>query len=269
MSVSKPFGEITEEDIELFLSNFNSNSLPVYHKSGPVCDEPVNGVYSIVANNLEEFVSNNSAVLLVVPDKYFYRSWIIRLQKIVTLLDKNNSKFGLMLANENYLDPLVTKNSQKFPILKWFLNNTERLYEGGCNLVSLLNFFGEKNDEIDSMEREIVMEEKNVYKNCIVLSSNEEFVSLKESTKKLLVVNFSTAWCGPCKKIAPVLGDFSKSFSNVQFIKVDCDKFSDIAESHEVSCYPTFVFFNNAVEVQRVEGADPAQLEKLINKFMY
>ena len=36
----------------------------------------------------------------------------------------------------------------------------------------------------------------------------------------LVVVNYSTSWCGPCKAIAPRFEEMSNSYEGVAFLKV-------------------------------------------------
>lgn len=54
----------------------------------------------------------------------------------------------------------------------------------------------------------------------IDISSTEEFNKALESAgDSLVVVDYSTSWCGPCKIIAPKFEEFSEQYKNVAFLK--------------------------------------------------
>ena len=53
------------------------------------------------------------------------------------------------------------------------------------------------------------------------ISSTEEFEkALDEAGPALVVVDYSTSWCGPCKIIAPKFDEFSEQYKSVTFLKV-------------------------------------------------
>ena len=53
------------------------------------------------------------------------------------------------------------------------------------------------------------------------ISSNDELnEALEKAGDKLVVVDYSTSWCGPCKIIAPKFDEFSEQYQNVDFLKV-------------------------------------------------
>ena len=55
----------------------------------------------------------------------------------------------------------------------------------------------------------------------IDISSTEEFNdALASAGDSLVVVDYSTSWCGPCKIIAPKFDEFSEKYKNVAFLKV-------------------------------------------------
>lgn len=53
------------------------------------------------------------------------------------------------------------------------------------------------------------------------ISSTAEFeAALKDAGDALVVVDYSTSWCGPCKIIAPKYDEMSEKYTSVKFLKV-------------------------------------------------
>ena len=60
--------------------------------------------------------------------------------------------------------------------------------------------------------------------------------------KKAAVVDFSAAWCGPCKMLAPVLEEVSGEMSDaVSFYNVDVDENPDLAQKFGITSIPALV----------------------------
>ncbi|KAK8586873.1 hypothetical protein V6N13_085892 [Hibiscus sabdariffa] len=91
------------------------------------------------------------------------------------------------------------------------------------------------------------------------------FNSVKE-TPKLMVIDFSASWCGPCKFMEPALNDMAAKFTDVEFVKLDVDELPDVAQEFGVQAMPTFVLLKNGKEVDRVVGAQKNELEKKVDK---
>ncbi|XP_028403748.1 thioredoxin-like [Dendronephthya gigantea] len=100
------------------------------------------------------------------------------------------------------------------------------------------------------------------------LETQAEFDAFREEHKdKLVVIDFTASWCGPCKHIAPAFEKLANEYPNVAFAKVDVDNNSEVAESEGVSAMPSFFFYKNGDKIDSITGANEAKLEELIKKY--
>ena len=68
-----------------------------------------------------------------------------------------------------------------------------------------------------------------------------------------VLVDFYADWCGPCRMFGPVFEEVSKD-EDFNFVKLDVDKYSDIAREYGVMSIPTVILFENGNEVKRFTG---------------
>ncbi|XP_015393030.2 thioredoxin-like [Panthera pardus] len=92
--------------------------------------------------------------------------------------------------------------------------------------------------------------------------------ALNSAGEKLVVVDFSAMWCGPCKTIKPFFHSFSDKYSNMAFLEADVDDCWDVASEREVKCMPTFQFFKKGQKVGELSGASKEKLEATINELI-
>lgn len=90
----------------------------------------------------------------------------------------------------------------------------------------------------------------------------------KYTGDKPLIIDLYASWCGPCKRLAPILADIQKDFGNkIQIYKVDTDKEKDLARLFNVSSIPLMVFIPKKGEPFLVSGLRPKeQLVSIINE---
>ena len=76
--------------------------------------------------------------------------------------------------------------------------------------------------------------------------------------KGVVVADFFSATCGPCKMLAFVLADVEKNLGDkVTILKVNFDENKDLTEKFAVKGYPTLIFFKDGEEVNRLVGGYP------------
>ncbi|MEO0407432.1 MAG: thioredoxin [Cyanobacteria bacterium P01_A01_bin.135] len=78
-----------------------------------------------------------------------------------------------------------------------------------------------------------------------------------------VLVDFYATWCGPCQLIAPILEKVGAQLKGkLQVVKIDTDKYPELANQHNIHALPTLVLFKGGEAVKRIEGAITA--DKLV-----
>ncbi|MDF2610219.1 MAG: Thioredoxin protein [Lachnospiraceae bacterium] len=88
--------------------------------------------------------------------------------------------------------------------------------------------------------------------------------------KKLVLVDFYSDSCVPCKQISPILGDLEEEYSDkIKVVKVNVNFDESLAKNYEVMVSPTILFIKNGEEKSRIRGLKKkAELEEIINAIL-
>ncbi len=90
----------------------------------------------------------------------------------------------------------------------------------------------------------------------ILTLTDGSFDEQVNSASTPVVVDFWAEWCGPCKKIAPILAELAtEQAGKLQFAKIDTDANPQVSMRYNVMSIPTLIVFKDGQEAKRVVGA--------------
>lgn len=73
-----------------------------------------------------------------------------------------------------------------------------------------------------------------------------------------LVIDFSATWCGPCKKIAPIIDELAAEYEGrVLICKADVDENDELTSRYGIRNVPTVLFIKGGEVVDKNVGASP------------
>lgn len=78
------------------------------------------------------------------------------------------------------------------------------------------------------------------------------------NSSELTIVDFWAPWCGPCRKLGPVLDELTQEFEGkIKIVKLNTDENLKTAKEYSVSGLPTLLIFKEGKPVERLVGLVP------------
>ena len=95
-------------------------------------------------------------------------------------------------------------------------------------------------------------------------SSNYE----KETATGLVFVDFWTPWCGPCRRMAPILESIAKEYKgSAKVAKMNVDNYKKFSIDKGIEVLPTIVVYKDGKEITRLRGlVSKEELAKIITE---
>lgn len=82
-----------------------------------------------------------------------------------------------------------------------------------------------------------------------------------------VLVDFWADWCGPCKKLAPILDEIAAEHATLEIAKVDVQDQQGLAVRFGVQSIPTLILFNDGEPVTTIVGSRPkADLVEMVDQ---
>jgi thioredoxin 1 len=71
----------------------------------------------------------------------------------------------------------------------------------------------------------------------------------------MLIRKFGAEWCGPCKRLQPVLDQIDAEYDNVDFELIDVDESPELAREYGVSGIPAlFIYDDEGNQIDHIVG---------------
>lgn len=91
--------------------------------------------------------------------------------------------------------------------------------------------------------------------------TKDNFESTISSLQNLVLVDFYSDTCIPCKRLNPILSQIEEELNgDISVFKVNTNFDVEIAEKYDVLSTPTLVLFENGVELDKKSGFQPKEV---------
>src|SRR5689334_21453589 len=101
--------------------------------------------------------------------------------------------------------------------------------------------------------------------NLYELASTSQLQSfLIDQSFCLVVIDFYADWCGPCKVMAPHFEKLAASHPKAVFLKVNIDRFGELASRYSITAMPTYAVLKDGQVVEKVVGANLSKLQSAV-----
>ncbi|AFY42487.1 thioredoxin [Nostoc sp. PCC 7107] len=88
--------------------------------------------------------------------------------------------------------------------------------------------------------------------------------------EKILVVDFTATWCGPCRLISPLMEQLAEEYKGrAKVVKVDVDNNKPLFKQYGLRSIPAVLIFKDGDLVEKIVGVSPYEqfsgaVEKLL-----
>ena len=89
--------------------------------------------------------------------------------------------------------------------------------------------------------------------------NQENFREEVMNSDKPVLLDFWAPWCGPCRRVVPIVEEIAKERPDIKVGKVNVDEEYELAGQFRVMSIPTLVVIRDGKVINQAMGARPKQ----------
>jgi thioredoxin 1 len=88
--------------------------------------------------------------------------------------------------------------------------------------------------------------------------------------EKVLVVDFTATWCGPCRLVSPLIEQLAQEYNGrAKVVKVDVDANKPLFKKFGIRSIPAVLFFKDGELIEQIIGTSSyEQFSRTVNKLL-
>ena len=92
---------------------------------------------------------------------------------------------------------------------------------------------------------------------AVIHLTKDNFQEEVVNCEKKVLVDFWASWCGPCRRVSPVIEEIAGERDDIKVCKINVDEQSELANQFQVMSIPTLMVMQNGEVVNQAVGALP------------
>ncbi len=99
---------------------------------------------------------------------------------------------------------------------------------------------------------------------------NDEKFEAGINDPMLTVIDFGATWCGPCKKLHPIMAELANEYAGkIRVFYIDVGESTKVAQKYQVFSVPQVMFFKNGERLATINGLQAkGKIAEQINKLL-
>jgi len=91
----------------------------------------------------------------------------------------------------------------------------------------------------------------------VVYANESSFRKEVLESEKPVLLDFFAEWCGPCRRVGPILEEIARENPELKVVKVDIDANPSLAAEYQVYSIPTMLVVRQGKVENQLIGAAP------------